>query len=117
MTALTVSPKFQVVIPKAIRQALKLKTGQKVLMRLNDQGQAVLEPELDIRSARGFLPKIPDVDVAHIENEPEGSEWPGGCAPMADAIIWQTAQTHGAALYTQDAALAQLPGLRYQAKP
>jgi predicted nucleic acid-binding protein len=36
---------------------------------------------------------------------------------MADAIIWQTAQTHGAALYTQDAALAQLPGVRYQAKP
>ena len=36
---------------------------------------------------------------------------------MADAIIWQTAQTHGAALYTQVAALAQLPGVRYQAKP
>jgi len=85
MTALTVSPKFQVVIPKAIRQALKLRTGQKVYMRLNDQGQAVLEPELDIRSARGFLPKIPGVDVAQIENDPEGSEWPGGCAPMDDA--------------------------------
>ena len=117
MTALTVSPKFQVVISKAIRHALKLKAGQKVYMRLNDQGQAVLEPELDIRSARGFLPKIPGVVVAHIENDPEGPEWPGGCAPMDDAIIWQTAQTHGAALYTQDAALAQLPGLRYQAKP
>ena len=85
MTALTVSPKFQVVIPKAIRQALKLKTGQKVYMRLNDQGQAVLEPELDIRSARGFLPKIPGVDVAHIENDPEGTEWPGGCTPIDDA--------------------------------
>ena len=85
MTAITVSPKFQVVIPKAIRQALKLKTGQKVFMRLNDQGQAVLEPELDIRSARGFLPKIPGVDVAHIENDPEGPEWPGGCAPIDDA--------------------------------
>ncbi len=36
---------------------------------------------------------------------------------MADAIIWQTAQTHSATLYTQDAALAQLPGVRYQAKP
>ena len=36
---------------------------------------------------------------------------------MADAIIWQTAQTHSAVLYTQDAALAQLPGVRYQAKP
>jgi len=117
MTALTVSLKFQVVIPKAFRHALKLKAGQKVYMRLNDQGQAVLEPELDIRSARGFLPKISGVDVAHVESDPEGPEWPGGCAPMDGAIIWQTVQTHGAALHTQDAALAQLPGVRYQAKP
>ncbi len=87
MTALTVSPKFQVVIPKAIRQALKLKTGQRVYMRLNAQGQAVLEPELEMRSARGFLPKIPGVDVAHIKNDPEGPEWPGGCPPI-DAAQW-----------------------------
>ena len=36
---------------------------------------------------------------------------------MADAIIWQTAQQHGATLYTQDAALEGLPGVVYQAKP
>ncbi len=36
---------------------------------------------------------------------------------MADAIIWQTAQQHGATLYTQDAALQGLPGVTYQAKP
>jgi predicted nucleic acid-binding protein len=36
---------------------------------------------------------------------------------MADAIIWQTAQQHGARLYTQDAALQSLPGVAYQAKP
>ena len=35
---------------------------------------------------------------------------------MADALIWQTAQAHGAMLYTQDAALAHLPGVKYQAK-
>ena len=35
---------------------------------------------------------------------------------MADAIIWQTAQSHGAKLYTQDAALAQLPGVVFRAK-
>jgi len=85
MAASSFSPKFQVLMPIAILQALKLKTGQKVFMRLHDQGQAVLEPELDIRSARGFLPKIPGVDVAHIKNDPEGTEWPGGCAPVDDA--------------------------------
>jgi predicted nucleic acid-binding protein len=36
---------------------------------------------------------------------------------LADAIIWQTAQQHGATLYTQDAALEGLPGVVYQAKP
>lgn len=36
---------------------------------------------------------------------------------MADAIIWQTAQTHGAALYTQDSALQGLPGVVYRPKP
>jgi toxin FitB len=36
---------------------------------------------------------------------------------MADAIIWQTAQAHGATLYTQDAALKDLPNVKFQAKP
>lgn len=35
---------------------------------------------------------------------------------LADAIIWQTAQTHQALLYTQDADLAGKPGVIYQAK-
>jgi predicted nucleic acid-binding protein len=35
---------------------------------------------------------------------------------MADALIWQTAQAHGAILHTQDAALAHLPDVKYQAK-
>ena len=35
---------------------------------------------------------------------------------MADALIWQTAQAHGAIFYTQDAALAHLPDVKYQAK-
>ena len=35
---------------------------------------------------------------------------------MADAIIWQTAQVHKAALYTQDADLKALPGVQYKAK-
>ncbi len=33
---------------------------------------------------------------------------------MADAIIWQTAQSHGAALYTQDVDLKGLPGVVYR---
>ncbi len=36
---------------------------------------------------------------------------------MADAIIWQTSQAHSATLYTQDAALKDLPNVKFQAKP
>jgi predicted nucleic acid-binding protein len=36
---------------------------------------------------------------------------------LADAIIWQTAQAHGATLYTQDAALKNLPNVKFKAKP
>lgn len=35
---------------------------------------------------------------------------------LADAIIWQTAQAHGATLYTQDAALKGLPNVKFKAK-
>ena len=35
MTTSTVSPKFQIVIPKDVRQALKLRPGQRVDVRLD----------------------------------------------------------------------------------
>lgn len=35
---------------------------------------------------------------------------------MADALIWQTAQAHGATLYTQDSALKDLPNVKFKAK-
>jgi toxin FitB len=35
---------------------------------------------------------------------------------LADAIIWQTAQTHQAKLYTQDIDLQGLPGVVFKAK-
>jgi predicted nucleic acid-binding protein len=35
---------------------------------------------------------------------------------MADAIIWQTAQVHGALLLTQDVDLKDVPGVQYRVK-
>ncbi len=35
---------------------------------------------------------------------------------MADAIIWQTAQSHGAQLYTQDAGLQHMSGVSFVVK-
>jgi AbrB family looped-hinge helix DNA binding protein len=85
MTSVAISPKFQIVIPKAVREALKLRPGQRVEVRLDGSGRVVVEPELDIRSARGFLPPIAGVDVALIASEPEGPGWPGGCDPLPEA--------------------------------
>lgn len=72
MTSVVISPKFRVVIPKAVREALKLRPGQRLEMRLDSaSGTVVLESELDIRSARGFLKPVPGKDLTHIANDPE----------------------------------------------
>lgn len=85
MTTATISPKFQIVIPKAIREVLGLRPGQKVDLRLDGAGRVVVEPEPDIHSARGFLKPIAGVDVSDIPNDPEGPDWPGGCTPLPAA--------------------------------
>ena len=85
MTSVAISPKFQIVIPKAVREALKLRPGQRVEVRLDGQGRLLVEPEPDIRSARGFLPRIEGVDVTAVVADPEGPGWPGGCDPLPDA--------------------------------
>ncbi len=54
MSVVTVSPKFQVVIPRAIREALKLEPGQKV-QALQYQNRIELIPVRPMRKMRGFL--------------------------------------------------------------
>lgn len=53
----SVSPKFQVVIPKDIREALNLFSGQRMEVRLN-QGKVEFVPEKTILSYRGRWPGI-----------------------------------------------------------
>ncbi|MEY4979328.1 MAG: hypothetical protein RLZZ352_1598 [Pseudomonadota bacterium] len=57
MTTVSVSPKFQVVIPKDIREALHLVAGQRMEVRLND-GKVEFVPEKSILSYRGRWPGI-----------------------------------------------------------
>ena len=52
MNTVTLSPKFQIVIPQAIREALRLKAGQKMQM-INFEGQIVVVPMRPIREMRG----------------------------------------------------------------
>ncbi len=50
----TVSPKFQVVIPRAIREALGIRPGQKVQALLY-RDRVELVPFRPVKSMRGFL--------------------------------------------------------------
>jgi len=57
MITITVSPKFQVVIPKEIRKKLNLRPGQKLqVIQLGDRIEYIILK--DIKDARGFLKDI-----------------------------------------------------------
>ena len=57
METVTVSPKFQVVIPKEIRESLKLTPGQKIQALLYEN-RIELIPVRPIKKMRGFLKGI-----------------------------------------------------------
>jgi AbrB family looped-hinge helix DNA binding protein len=57
MTIVTISPKYQVVIPKSIRESLGLKPGQKI-QAIEYNGRVELVPVRPVREMRGFLSGI-----------------------------------------------------------
>jgi AbrB family looped-hinge helix DNA binding protein len=57
MQSVTVSPKYQVVIPKNVRKSLKLQPGQKIQV-IEYAGRIELIPERDIKELRGFIKGI-----------------------------------------------------------
>jgi len=57
MSIVTLSPKFQVVIPRRVREALGLAPGQKI-QALEYQDRVELIPVRPMKSMRGALPGI-----------------------------------------------------------
>ena len=57
MQTVTISPKYQVVIPKEIREALRLRPGQKMRV-IEYDGRIELIPDRDISELRGILKGI-----------------------------------------------------------
>ncbi len=57
MTSVTISPKFQVVIPKDMRERLGLRPGQKI-QAIIYEGRIELIPTRTPQEMRGFLPKL-----------------------------------------------------------
>ena len=66
MEVVTVSPKFQIVVPSAIRKSLGLRPGQKVQV-IQYENRIELIPVRPIQEARGFLKGIDTT----IEREPD----------------------------------------------
>ena len=66
MEAVLVSPKFQVVIPRAVREALHIRPGQRVQV-IQYEDRIELIPIRPTHEMRGFLKGI----NTNIEREPE----------------------------------------------
>ena len=57
MDTVTISPKYQVVIPQSVREKLRVQPGQKVKMILYEN-RVELIPIKPVREVRGFLKGI-----------------------------------------------------------
>lgn len=57
MHSVTLSPKYQVVIPLPVRRTMQLRPGQKIQV-VEYEGRIELIPERDIAELRGFLKGI-----------------------------------------------------------
>ncbi len=56
MPTSTMTTKGQITIPKAVRKALGLRPGHRVVFRLLEDGTVLLEPEtVDLQTLRGYL--------------------------------------------------------------
>ncbi len=53
----TVSPKYQIIIPKNIRESMGLRPGSKIVV-LEREGRIELIPSIDPKKARGILKGI-----------------------------------------------------------
>lgn len=66
MESITVSPKYQVVIPKQVRKTLKLSPGQKIQVVVYEDRMELI-PVRPLKKMRGFLKGI-DTDVPREED-------------------------------------------------
>ena len=66
METVTVSPKYQVVIPRRVRESLQIKPGQKVQVMLFEN-RIELIPVIPVQEMRGFLKGIDTT----VEREPD----------------------------------------------
>lgn len=66
MATTTISPKYQVVIPKDIREKLRLKSGQKMTV-VTKGGVIYFIPEKPLSAFRGYLKGMDTRDIREDE--------------------------------------------------
>ena len=67
MAVVTVSSKYQVVIPQEVREKMNLKHGQKIIV-IEKDGVVHLIPEKPLKELRGFIKGITTEKLRHEED-------------------------------------------------
>ena len=67
MDVVILSPKFQVVIPRDVREKLNLKPGQKIVV-IEKDGVVHLIPQKPVKEMRGFVKNINTQDLKDEED-------------------------------------------------
>jgi len=65
MPSATLTSKGQITVPKAVRDVLKLRPGDRLAFRIRDDGSVVVEPEtIDLMSLAGSMrPRVKGVTI------------------------------------------------------
>jgi AbrB family looped-hinge helix DNA binding protein len=117
MESVIVSPKYQVVIPRSIREPLGLRPGQTVQVILYDN-RIELIPVRSIRELRSFLRgqrgRVIDLDASLALESARLSATLK--LPLADSIMLATARAFNATLWTQDADFRHMTDVQFTEK-
>lgn len=103
MAAVTVPPKFQVVIPKEVRELCEV---FRRILQQRDEGPALQAVAAMQQGHVADLDASLALTAARLSTERK--------LPMADSVILATAQAFGAVLWTQGADFKGMTGVRYR---
>ncbi len=67
MSIVTISSKFQVVIPQAVREKMSLKPGQKIIV-IETDGVVHMIPEKSLKEMRGFVKGVTSENLREEED-------------------------------------------------
>ena len=129
MDTVTLSPKYQVVIPQAVREALALRPGEKFQVVSYD-GRIELIPVRRMKQTRGLQNQSEGNALRAIAQMKQGvvrdldEEVALHAArlsfelnlPMVESIVLATARASNAQLWTQDERLRGIEGVQYKEK-